>query len=128
MVSRVADVAVLALRHAGAYTELVRCDIDEAWRAAARRALVVSVTAGALLLCASMICVAIVGLAWPTLARYWAIGGLALFFGVIALLGVLQLRVAQATAPRFLERTAREWVKDRALVEEMLGRPPGTTA
>jgi uncharacterized membrane protein YqjE len=72
-----------------------------------------------------MICVAIVGLAWPTIARYWAIGGLAVFFGLVALVGVFQLRAAQAAGPRLLERTGREWAKDQSLVEEMLGPNPG---
>jgi uncharacterized membrane protein YqjE len=54
--------------------------------------------------------------------------GLALFFAVIALAGILQLRAAQAATPPLLERAAREWEKDQALLEEMLGRPPGTPA
>ncbi len=122
MIERLSAVAAIAVRHAGAYTELILSDLDVASGALRRRAIAASVMACACVFAVAIACVWLIAAAWDTAARHWVIGGLfALFLGIAAA-ALWRLRALSATAPGVLPQTAREWSKDRRLLEELFER------
>jgi len=58
--------------------------------------------------------------AWDTPARLWVIGGLIAAALLVAGVAFLRLRRVKANAVPLLGQTAREWDKDRRLLEELL--------
>jgi len=122
MVERLAAFGSIAVRHAGAYTELLLSDIDATRVLLHRRVVAGSVLAGASVLAAGMGCVGIIALTWDTAARLWAIAALLLVFLAVAALSWWKLSTLRAGEPPLLSQTAREWEKDRRLLEELLAR------
>ena len=121
MIDRLSAAAAIAVRHVGAYTELVASDLDASSRAIRRRVIAASIMGVAILLAVSLACLWIIAATWDTPQRTWAIGGLLVLFVVIALAAFWRFRVLDAGAPGLLSQTSREWEKDRRLLERLLG-------
>jgi uncharacterized membrane protein YqjE len=120
MIDRLSTTAAIAVRQAGAYTDLILSDLDVSSRLVRRR---VAWGATALLsvhLALVMGCALLVALSWNSQYRLWAIAGLFLGFVVVAAASVWRLGVVDAGAPGVLAQTAREWAKDRRVLEELL--------
>ena len=125
MIESLAVAASIAVRHAGAYTDLILSDAETASRFAQRRLVTVAILAGSTLLAVLLGCAWLIAATWDSVGRNWALGGL---FGLFALIGGLSfrmLRVINAGAPTVLARTAREWAKDRRILEEILDSERG---
>ena len=120
MIDRLADTASLAVRHAGAYVDLILSDLDHTSRTVRSRLIAASVMGAALLLAVVLACVGIIAAAWDTAGRMWAIGALLLLFLAVAAVGLWRLRVLDGDAPALLSQTMREWAKDRRLLEKLL--------
>jgi uncharacterized membrane protein YqjE len=122
MMDRLSATASIAVRHAGAYADLIASDLSLSSRDV-RRQLVAAATLGlGTLLAAALGCVLAIAAAWDTPARLWVIG--ALIAAALLVVGVsfLRLRRVRARAAPLLGQTAREWDKDRRLLEELLDR------
>lgn len=122
MIDRLSDAATIAVRHAGAYTDLIVSDLNVGTRALRRRMVVASIMCGAILLAVATASAWAIAASWDTAARSWVIGGLLLLFVVIAVLAYRQLSALTAAGPPVLSQTTREWAKDRELLEELLAR------
>jgi uncharacterized membrane protein YqjE len=122
MIDRLSAVAAIAVRHAGAYTDLILSDLDAASAALGRRLLAAAVMACALVFAILMGCVWLIAATWETVARYWVIAGLLGLFLAIAAAAFWRLRLLTAGAPGVLPQTAGEWAKDRRLLEELFER------
>lgn len=122
MIDRLSDAATIAVRHAGAYTDLIVSDLNIGTRALRRRMVVASIMCGAILLAVATASAWAIAASWDTGARSWVIGGLLLLFVVIAGIAYWQLTVLTAAGPPVLSQTTREWAKDRELLEELLAR------
>jgi|SRR5579862_5933203 len=119
---RLAAFASLAVRHAGAYTDLILSDIDATRVVLHRRVVAGTVVIGASVLAAALACVWIIALTWETAARIWVIGALLLLFVAVAAAAWWRLTALRSHGPAMLSQTAREWAKDRQLLEELLAR------
>jgi uncharacterized membrane protein YqjE len=122
MIDRLSDAATIAVRHAGAYTDLILSDLNIGTRALRRRMVVAFVMGAAILLAVATASAWAIAASWDTPAGPWVIGGLLALFVVIALLAFWQLTALNAAAPPVLSQTTREWAKDRELLEELLAR------
>ena len=122
MIERLSAVATIAVRHAGAYTDLILSDLDAASAALGQRLLAAAVMACALVFAILMGCVWLIAATWDTVARYWMIAGLLGLFLAIAAAAFWRLKLLTAGAPGVLPQTAGEWAKDRRLLEELLER------
>ncbi len=122
MIERLSAVASIAVRHAGAYTDLILSDLDAASAALGQRLLAAAVMVCALVFAILMGCVWLLAATWDTVARYWVIAGLLGLFLAIAVAAFWRLRLLTARAPGVLPQTAGEWAKDRQLLEELLER------
>lgn len=120
MIERPAALASIAIRHAGAYTDLILSDIDVIRARIRRRMFAAAVVMGSSLLAAVLGCVWVIAATWDTAARTWAIAGLLGVFVVVAACAFWKLNVLNDTDPGVLSQTAREWAKDRHLLEELL--------
>ena len=120
MIERLSAVASIAVRHAGAYTDLILSDLDAASAALGQRLLAAAVMACALVFAILMGCVWLLAATWDTAAHYWVIAGLLGLFLAIAAAAFWWLRLLIAGAPGVLPQTAGEWAKDRQLLEELL--------
>jgi len=128
MIERLAVAASIAVRHAGAYTDLILSDVETASRLARRRLLTVAIIAGSSMLAVLLACGWVVAAVWDTAGRNWALGGLLGLFVLSAALASIVLRSINADAPTMLSRTAREWAKDRQLLEDILESERGTAS
>jgi uncharacterized membrane protein YqjE len=122
MIERLSAVASIAVRHAGAYTDLILSDLDAASAALGQRLLAAAAMACALVFAILMGCVWLLAATWNTAAHYWVIAGLLGLFLAIAAAAFWRLRLLTAGAPGVLPQTAGEWAKDRQLLEELLER------
>jgi uncharacterized membrane protein YqjE len=122
LIDRLAALGSIAVRHAGAYTDLILSDIDATRRVFHRRMIAGTVMVGATVLAAAMGCVWVIAVTWDTAARVWAIVGLLGVFLVIAACALWKLNALKEAEPGMLSQTAREWAKDRQLLEELLAR------
>jgi uncharacterized membrane protein YqjE len=122
MIDRLSTAASIAVRHVGAYTDLILSDLDVASEGVRRRLVATSVMVAAIVLAVVMACVWVMAAAWDTRARLWVIAGLLGFFLAMAAAALWRLNVLEAAAPSVLSQTAREWAKDRKLLEELLAR------
>jgi uncharacterized membrane protein YqjE len=128
MLDRLSATASIAVRHAGAYADLIAADLSLTSQDV-RRQLVAAATVGlGILLAASLACVLAIAAAWDTPARLWVIGGLIVAALVVVFVALMRLRHAKARAVPLLGQTAREWDKDRRLLEELLERPQAEDA
>ena len=128
MIERLAVAASIAIRHAGAYTDLILSDVDTASRLARQRLVAVAIMAGASLLAVLLACGWLVAAAWDTPGRNWALGGLLALFLLVVALAFGALKAINTGAPAMLSRTAREWAKDRQLLEEILESESGAAS
>jgi uncharacterized membrane protein YqjE len=115
-------VASIAVRHAGAYTDLILSDLDATSAAVRRRLLAAAVMACAVLLAVVLACVWLIAATWDTTARNWVIAGLLGVFLAIAAAAFWRLNRLSAGAPGILPQTAGEWAKDRRLLEELFAQ------
>jgi len=122
MIERLSAVATIAVRHAGAYTDLILSDLDAASAALRQRLLAAAVLACALVCAVLMGCVWLIAATWDTVARFWVIAGLFGLFLAIAAAALWRLNRLAAGAPGVLPQTAGEWAKDRRLLEELIER------
>jgi uncharacterized membrane protein YqjE len=123
MIDRLSATASIAVRHAGAYADLIASDLSVSSQDL-RRQFVAAATLGlGILLAAALACALAIAAAWDTPARLWVIGGLIAAALLMVALGFLRLRRVKAGAAPLLGQTAREWDKDRRLLEELLDRP-----
>jgi uncharacterized membrane protein YqjE len=123
MMDRLSATASIAVRHAGAYADLIASDLSTSSQDL-RRQLVAAATLGlGIVLVVALGCVLAIAAAWDTPARLWVIGGLIAGALLLVLAGFLRLRRVKAGAAPLLGQTAREWDKDRRLLEELLERP-----
>jgi uncharacterized membrane protein YqjE len=122
MIERLVALASIAVRHAGAYTDLILSDIDATRSMLHRRLVAGTVVVGSSVLAAALGCVWIIALTWDTPARIWAIAALLVVFLAVAAVSLWKLTTLRAREPPMLSRTAREWAKDRQLLEELLAR------
>jgi uncharacterized membrane protein YqjE len=124
MIDRLSSAASLAVRHAGAYVDLIQSDLDQTSRFLRGRVLAASVLALTLLQAVTLGCAWLIAAAWDTSLRVPTIAGLLGVFLVIAAAAFWKLRSLDARTPPLLSQTTREWSKDRRLLEELLNRPP----
>ena len=122
MAPRPSLVASIIVRHAGAYAELIVSDLEAARRALVQRMLAGAIALAFALLAAQIACAWVIAAAWETAARHWVVGGLLLLCVAVAWMAFRRLRRLDSTASGVLARTALEWAKDRALLEEILER------
>jgi len=122
MIERLSAVATIAVRHAGAYTDLILSDLEVASAALRQRLLAAAVMACALMFAILMGCLWLIAATWETVARYWVIAGLLGLFLAIAAAAFWRLKLLTAGAPGVLPQTAGEWAKDRRLLEELFER------
>jgi len=127
MMERLALAASIAIRHAGAYSDLILSDVDTASRVARQRLLAVAIMAGSSLLAVLLACGWLLAAAWDTPGKNWALGGLLALFVLIAIGAFGALKAINTGAPTVLARTAREWAKDRQLLEDILESERGAT-
>jgi uncharacterized membrane protein YqjE len=128
MIDRLSSAAALAVRHAGAYVDLIQCDLDVTSRLLRGRLIAAAVMALALLQAVTLGGIWIIAAVWDTPLRIPAIAGLVALFLVVAGAAFWRLRSLDASAPALLARTSREWSKDRRLLEELLARDPRVEA
>lgn len=122
VIERLATAASIAVRHAGAYTELILSDVEVAGAAVRRRLIAGTLLGAAAAFAIALGCVLLIVATWDTAARLWSIVALIGFFAGIAVLAYRQMRQLDHAAPAMLERTAREWAKDRQLLEDLFER------
>jgi uncharacterized membrane protein YqjE len=127
MTDRLSVTAAIAVRHAGAYTDLILSDLDAAAKALRQRVIATVVLGCAALIAILLACAWIVAATWDTAARGWTIGGLLALFLAIAAGALWRLYVLQATTPGVMSQTTSEWAKDRRVLEELLARERAAT-
>ncbi len=122
MIDRLSTTASIAVRQAGAYTDLILSDLDVSSRLVRRRVVWAAVTLLALHLALMMGSVLIVALSWDSQYRLWVVAGLFVGYAIAAIVAAWRLGIVNSGAPGVLSQTAREWAKDRHLLEELLAR------
>jgi uncharacterized membrane protein YqjE len=122
MIDRLSTTAAIAVRQAGAYTELILSDLDASSRLVRRRIAFGSLAVLAAQLAVVMACALVVAVSWYSAYRLWVIAGLLVGFAALAAALLWRLSVLEAGAPGVLQQTAREWAKDRRILEELLAQ------
>lgn len=120
---RLSATASIAVRHAGAYADLIASDLSLSSQDLRRQLVAAAMLGFGVLLAAALACALAIAAAWDTPARLWVIGGLIGAALLVAALAFLRLRRVKANSVPLLGQTAREWDKDRRLLEELLDRP-----
>jgi uncharacterized membrane protein YqjE len=111
----------VAVRHIGAYLDLLQSDLDIGIALARSRLVAACVMAAALLMAVALLCGWIVAEAWNTPQRSWVVGGLLAALLVVASVAFWRIRILRA-APRLLAQTTRELSKDRTMLIAFLER------
>jgi uncharacterized membrane protein YqjE len=122
MIDRLSTTAAIAVRQAGAYTDLILSDLELSSGLLRRRVACGAVAVLAVHLALVMACALLVAVSWDSAYRVWVIAGLTLGFAAIAAAALWRLTALDAGAPGVLQQTAREWAKDRHLLEELLAQ------
>ena len=122
MIDRLSTTAAIAVRQAGAYTDLILSDLDVTSRRLRRRVVWAAVTLLALHLAVVMASGLVIALSWDSQYRLWVIAALLVGYAAVAAGSAWKLGGLDAGAPGVLSQTAREWAKDRHLLEELLAR------
>ena len=123
MIDRLSATASIAVRHAGAYADLIASDLSLSSQDLRRQLVAVATLGLGVVLAAALVCVLAIAAAWDTPARLWVIGALIAAALLVVAVALLRLRRVKANAAPLLGQTAREWDKDRRLLEELLDRP-----
>ena len=84
MIDRLATTAAIAVRQAGAYTELILSDLAVSSGSVRRRIAFGAVLVLAAHLALVMSCVLLVAVSWDSAYRIWVIAGLMLCFAAVA--------------------------------------------
>jgi len=121
MLDRLGAAASIVARHAGAYGELILSDLEAARAMALRRLMAATVLFGAVMLAVCIGSFWLIAATWNTLARPWVVGALLALFIAVAVWAYWQLALMSTIESGVLPRTAREWAKDRTLIEELIG-------
>ena len=121
MTRSVSAAASVAVRHIGAYLDLLQSDLDIGIALARSRLVAACVMAAALLMAVALLCGWIVAEAWNTPQRSWVVGGLLAALLVVASVAFWRIRILRA-APRLLAQTTRELSKDRTMLIAFLER------
>jgi uncharacterized membrane protein YqjE len=122
MIDRLATTAAIAVRQAGAYTDLILSDLDAPSRLVRRRLAFGTLAVLSAQLAVVMGCALMVAVSWYSVYRLWVIAGLLVGFAALAAALLWRLSVLEAGAPGVLQQTAREWAKDRRILEELLAQ------
>jgi uncharacterized membrane protein YqjE len=122
MIDRLATTAAIAVRQAGAYTDLILSDLDASSRLVRRRLAFGTLAVLSAQLAVVMGCALMVAVSWYSVYRLWVIAGLLVGFAALAAALLWRLSVLEAGAPGVLQQTAREWAKDRRILEELLAQ------
>lgn len=122
MIERLSAVASIAVRHAGAYTDLIVSDLEAASTALGHRLLAAAVMGCAIVLAILMACVWLIAATWDTAAHIWVLAGLPALFLAIAAVAFWRLKQLEAGRRGVLPQTAGEWAKDRRLLDELFER------
>lgn len=123
LIGRLASAAGMVLRHAGAYSVLIRSDLDAARSLLRRRLTALAVLWVSLLLALQVACGVLLGVTWNTPARVWVVGGMLALLVICAGWGWWRLQAPPTPAERAAaSTTARELAKDRALLGELIAR------
>lgn len=122
MIDRLSTTAAIAVRQAGAYTDLILSDLEVSSGLVRRRIAFGAVAVLAVHLALVMVCALLVAVSWDSAYRVWVIAGLTLGFAAIAAAALWRLTALDASAPGVLQQTAREWAKDRRLLEQLLAQ------
>ncbi len=120
MLQRLTVAATLLVRHAGAYSELLLCDVEEAHREVERRLWAGACLATALIFAIATACLLAIAMTWDTIARLWIIAGLLCFFSLATLIAFLRVRFLSSRRRALFARTAHAWEQDRILLERLL--------
>ena len=120
MIDRVSTTAAIVVRHAGAYADLLRADLDAGARQLRRRLLAGALLAGACFFAVAVACAWLIGMTWNSAQRDWILAGLVALFLAVGAGAYWRLTRLRADGAGLLPLTAREWGKDRQLIEEML--------
>lgn len=128
MIERLAAAASIAIRHAGAYTDLILSDVDAASRLVRQRLVAIAIMTGSSLLAVMLACGWLIAVSWDSPGRDWALGALLGLFVLIGVLAFGALRAINKAAPTMLSRTVREWAKDRQMLEDILERERETAS
>ncbi len=123
MFARVSAAASLAVRHAGAYGELIGEDLGLAYAAFQRRLWAGIVLTSASVFSTALACLWLITLAWDTPGRMWLIAGLCILFLLVSAVALAVLKAPGNNPGGLLARTSLEWQKDRLLLDELLARP-----
>jgi uncharacterized membrane protein YqjE len=122
MIDRLSATASIAVRHVGAYADLLASDLHLGSAGLRRQLMALAALALGAVFAGALACVWLIALTWDTPLRLWVIGGLTGMALVLAIAGLLRLRTVRSGAAPWLSQTAREWNKDRQLLEELLAR------
>lgn len=123
LIGRLASAAGIVLRHAGAYSVLIRSDLDAARVVVRRRVTALTVLCVSLLLALQVACAALLGATWNTPARVWVVGGMLAVLVACAAWGWWRLQAPRTAGERAAaSSTTRELAKDRALLGELIAR------
>ncbi len=125
MQGRVAIAATLAVRHAGAYGDLIRDDMGRAYRAFSRQLWAAVILSAALAFAVATACVWVIAVSWDTTGRLWAIASLVGLFVLASAGAFVALKIFKGQWPGLFPNTGSEWQKDRLLLEDLLDRRPG---
>ncbi|MBS0580481.1 MAG: hypothetical protein JSR36_14590 [Proteobacteria bacterium] len=122
MIDRIATTAAIAVRQAGAYTDLIQSDLEASSRLVRRRVALGALAVLAIQSLVLVLSVSAIALSWSTGYRLWVVGALGVLFAGVAVVAAWRLNALEATAPAVFQRTADEWAKDRRVLEELLAR------
>jgi uncharacterized membrane protein YqjE len=122
MIDRLSTTAAIAVRQAGAYTDLILSDLDVSSKLVRRRIACGALAVLSVQLAVAMGCALVVAMSWDSAYRLWVIAGLSVGFTALAAALLWRLSVLEAGAPAVLQQTAREWAKDRRILEELLSQ------
>ena len=121
MTRSVSAAATVAVRHIGAYLDLLRSDLDIGIGLVRRRLVAACVMGAALTMATALLCAWAIAEAWNTPERPWVLGGLVGILVMIALIAFWRIRVLRS-APGLLSQTTRELSKDRTMLMAFLER------
>jgi uncharacterized membrane protein YqjE len=122
MIDRLSATASIAVRHVGAYTELLASDLQLGSEDLRRQLLALTALVLGVVFTVALGCVWVIAVTWDTPLRLGVIGALTGMALLLALIGLWRLKIVRTSASPWLSQTAREWNKDRRLLEELLAR------
>ncbi len=120
MIDRLTGAATLAVRHLGAYSEILASDLELGTQRLRSQFVALAAITLSAALALALGCVWIIAAAWDTQARLWSIAALLAVAIACGLGAVWYLRRTSARSSGWLAQTRAEWAHDRRLLEELL--------